>query len=494
MNLFDQLHLEVHTPNRPAIVLDGKAVSRQALHNRVEDLSDRLAAAGVVAGDCIGIAIRNPLGYLSVVLALVRLGAVSALFNPAWPEAERQDVRRRYRVKAVAADAFFGPSLLKQAAPAVLTAAYLFGPRPSGLQRASPVADADPLPWAYTTSSGTTGMPKTIVRTQGRALASLHLRKPRPPAGARVMLLNEMSMVWSLTTAIQTLHAGATVVLSSNPHADALLDRMAQDGVTHLVGSTDMVTKLAWYCQQQRPGAFAASGKMHVNVTGSALNDKAREVITAELAANLVLTYASSEGGVIAWLDDADARGGTGTNGWVLDGVEVQALDATGQPMPPGNVGKLRIRSAGMAAGYLGEAGELLPFTDGWFVSDDVGSVDDSGCLRLFGRESDVINIAGRKIDALIIEHAIESHPDVIEAAVTGMQMAGKPFEVMVALVVSRRDLSIKEVASYLKTSFLAEKIPEFVVRVRNLPRNSMGKLMRNELPSVVDVDRTSAT
>lgn len=108
-------------------------------------------------------------------------------------------------------------------------------------------------------------------------------------------------------------------------------------------------------------------------------------------------------------------------DGRPLYGSEVQVVDADRRPLPPGQVGELRVRTPQLMLGYTDPALTAQQVdSDGWFYSGDIGMVDAEGWLMVTGRLKDIINRGGEKFSAHDIEAALTSHPDVSEAAVVG--------------------------------------------------------------------------
>src|SRR5205085_476087 len=104
--------------------------------------------------------------------------------------------------------------------------------------------------------------------------------------------------------------------------------------------------------------------------------------------------------GLIAVADAALQQSRPRSAGRVVPWMELQAVDKDDAPLPPGKLGRLRMRSMTMAQGYLGQEGDEpgVGFRDGWFYSGDRGRVHASGLVYLGGRANDVINLSGAKI------------------------------------------------------------------------------------------------
>lgn len=111
-----------------------------------------------------------------------------------------------------------------------------------------------------------------------------------------------------------------------------------------------------------------------------------------------------------------------GTDGRVVDGAQVQAVDEHRAPLPDGEQGELRVRGPQLLIGYT-DAGHSAAQIDGdgWFYTGDVGVVDGEGWVQLRGRLKDIVNRGGEKFSTRDIEESIGAHPDVASVAVVGV-------------------------------------------------------------------------
>ncbi len=174
------------------------------------------------------------------------------------------------------------------------------------------------------------------------------------------------------------------------------------------------------------------------------------------------------------------------TDGRLSEGCEVEAVDEARNPLPPGELGELRIRCPEQMLGYTDSAlnAEQIDAA-GWFYTGDVGRVDAEGWVTMTGRLKDVINRGGEKFSAQDIEHAISSHPAVGAVAVTGLPDE-RWGERVAAFVVLRpgagwpgRDVLL----DHLEAQRLArQKFPVVWRVVAELPMTMSGKVQKNRL------------
>jgi acyl-CoA synthetase (AMP-forming)/AMP-acid ligase II len=132
---------------------------------------------------------------------------------------------------------------------------------------------------------------------------------------------------------------------------------------------------------------------------------------------------------------------------------------------------------------YEQETATAATIRDGWLLTRDLGWMDEDGYIYLSGRKSDMIIRGGENIAPDEIEAVLESHPDVDEAGVIGVP--DEEWGERVAAVVARRSgatVGEDELMEYCRQRLASFKKPEIVIFVDALPRNVMGKVLRNEL------------
>jgi fatty acid CoA ligase FadD36 len=173
--------------------------------------------------------------------------------------------------------------------------------------------------------------------------------------------------------------------------------------------------------------------------------------------------------------------------GWVglpLAGVTTRLVDDAEAPAAHDGdtVARLQVRGPTLFDGYLGRPdATAAAFTDdGWYRTGDVAVIDGDGMHRIVGREStDLIKSGGYRIGAGEVETALLGHPDVAEAAVVGLPDDDLGQRI-VAFVVG--DVDPKSLINYVAQQLSIHKRPREVRVVDALPRNAMGKVLKNEL------------
>lgn len=229
-----------------------------------------------------------------------------------------------------------------------------------------------------------------------------------------------------------------------------------------------------------------------VVLSGSRLSAETIRLVSERLRASVVCMYGSTEAGPLAAGAAAAMSGIDGATGYVLPGVEVQPVDERGAVLPPGTVGRLRIRAPGLAREYFGDPlATANAFRDGWFYPNDVGTVTEDGTLVITGRADDLINVGGSKYAPEIIESVLLRVAGVRDAAAFGISDAlGK--DVVHAAIVTDGDVDVDAIEAAFRAA-PGVPPPSVVLRVPELPRNDNGKINRAGLAHFVNATRTGA-
>jgi acyl-CoA synthetase (AMP-forming)/AMP-acid ligase II len=165
-------------------------------------------------------------------------------------------------------------------------------------------------------------------------------------------------------------------------------------------------------------------------------------------------------------------------------GNHLEIVDPHNRPLPPGQVGQVRLAGPNISPGYYQDPqATAAAFRDGWFYTGDLGRLDDEGYVFLTGRLKDVINRGGEKIAPREIEDVIYLLPQVQDAVVAGVPDATLGEEIAVFLVARDHcSLTIQQVVEHCAGRLPAFKVPRHVHFVPEVPRAAAGKIQRRRL------------
>ena len=164
--------------------------------------------------------------------------------------------------------------------------------------------------------------------------------------------------------------------------------------------------------------------------------------------------------------------------------VEVRVVDDTGAVVHDDQPGELLVRGSQVFAGYWQRPEATAEaFVDGWFRTGDVG-VHEPGGYRLLGRSSvDIIKTGGEKVSALEIEEIYRTHPSIADCAVVGLDDTEWGQRVAIALVpTTEASPDGDTLRAWGKERLAAAKVPIRFAFVQELPRNTLGKVVKTEV------------
>lgn len=311
-------------------------------------------------------------------------------------------------------------------------------PRPGG----RPVEVDDALVIA---TSGTTGDPKGVVLTHDAVAASAIASSQRlgvTPDDHWIACL-PLNHVGGLSVVTRALHLGTGLTVLPGVDPEELL-RIADEVAAE--GRRCFVSLVATALRRIDASRFAT-----VLLGGSRPPD--------DRPANTVTTYGMTETGSGIVYDRLP-----------LDGVELRIVD-----------GEVHVRGPMLLRAYRDGT---VPLVDGWLATGDLGSLDPAGRLHVDGRRGDLIISGGENVWPDPVEAVLRSHPAVTEVAVSGTDDPEWGQIVTAHVIAADRTPSLEELREHARTELPGYALPRRLVIVEELPRTSLGKIVRSRLGS----------
>jgi acyl-CoA synthetase (AMP-forming)/AMP-acid ligase II len=231
------------------------------------------------------------------------------------------------------------------------------------------------------------------------------------------------------------------------------------------------------------PGEWPGREGRTIVLLGGRLPAATREAALERACTRLLVTYGATETGSIAIGEHEVIERHPGAVGFLRPGTKVEVVGPDGEPVPPGELGLIRTRSATMASSYEGESGRAGTghFRDGWFYPGDVGRLFEDGLLAIEGRAGDTLNLGGWKVSALDLEAKVAELAGIDDVCAVAMQL---PEGDRLAFgIVCGDDLDFEAVNGRIQ-SLLARRRPFNLIRMPAIPRNAMGKIPRAQIAS----------
>src|SRR5215217_1762497 len=479
-------------PDEVALIDESGTLTFRDVHERSNALARALAAEAVRPGARVAIMCRNHRGWVDAYVAVNKLGAAALFMNTAFSGPQLADVAEREDPAAIIFDDEFGAVLEAASAGRKRLIAWHEPDGDHGSDRTlddliagGDTSDLEPPPEqgkALILTSGTTGTPKGASRKQPQSLDPVAALLERIPLKARERTMIAAPMFHSWGFAHFTLAMGlcSTIVLKRKFDPEATLSLTAQHQCTALIVVPVMLQRILELDDEvlQR---YDLSHLKAVPVSGSALPAAISGRWMDLFGENLYNLYGSTE---VAWATIAtpeDLRAAPGTAGKPPRGTVVRLYDEDGNPVAPGETGRIFVGNELAFEGYTGGGNKAL--IDGLLSSGDVGHFDDGGRLFIDGRDDDMIVSGGENVFPGEVEDLLAGHDAVAEAAVFGVE-DDKFGQRLKAVVVKRegRDLSADDVKKFVKSNLAGYKVPRDVEFADELPRTSTGKVLKRDL------------
>jgi acyl-coenzyme A synthetase/AMP-(fatty) acid ligase len=470
MHLVDMVYFWARTtPRRAAVIQPDGIVTYLALAQGVESAAEYFAANILDRSKPVTVSIPTPSKMLTASLGLMRAGfnvivagRAELAHVPAAESStlicERGDTPPGGRTNIVFNESWLstGPNVPSQAKRL----------------RQSRTEAGD----VFFFTSGTTGRPKRIVRTQKAWEQRILFNGTAAFTDyERALVVTSPASAFGFTRAYEVLYAGKTVCFAAV--GQPLLWLANTYDIDVLIASPHQALALAEL--QEKATRYPLAALKTVRLGGSVISAHGIERIRNRLCRNVVLAYSSTEAGIVATAPYAVIAHIPGAVGFVIPEAEVEIVDAEGRVLPVGSEGFVRVRSKQFL--------ENFAITDpaAWFYPGDFGWLTEEGVLCIAGRKGDVANRGGAKLSIADLEQFLLTCPGVQDAGACTLIGASGVEEIWVALVFApsidmaglRRDIDANaEFGANIDRLFVVEKIP----------RGQLGKIQRGELKEML--------
>ena len=449
-------------------------------------------------GDRVAIVTENRVEYVELLFGIWAAGMVAVPINAKLHPREVAQIVEDAGAAAVFVSPALEAGVTDAASPALqVTAiggnAYADFVRAAAPQQAAPVA-ADALAWLFYTS-GTTG------RSKGAMLSHRNLLAMTIAYLADIDTVDEHA---SLLHAAPMSHGSGLYILpyvaraarhvipaSAGFEPREFLDLCNSHPACAAFLAPTMVQRLRVEAERSRaPLAnlrtiVYGGGPMYVEELKRALAVFGAVFVQIYGQGEAPMTITSLRRADHASVDDAIL----GSVGWPRTGVEVAIVDASGAPLPVGEIGEVVCRGDVVMAGYWNDpAATAEALRDGWLYTGDMGSRDPRGYVTLRDRSKDVVISGGSNIYPREVEEVLLLHPGVSEACVIG-QSDAEWGEIVVAFVVPVPGIApaAEALDAHCLERIARFKRPKRYVFVDSLPKNSYGKVLKRELRTRLD-------
>ncbi len=515
-------------PDAPALQFFGRETSYAELQADIDRAAAGLRELGVKAGDPVAIVLPNCPQHIVAFYAVLRLGAVVVEHNPLYTPRELrkqfEDHGAKHAIvwnKVVATVQEFPADLavtslisvdVTRAMPLLTRIALRLPVAKARESRAAltervrgtvtwdtlvssaPISASHPKPQIddlaiiqYT--SGTTGTPKGAALTHRNLLSNAAQAQAWVPSiqrgkGCVVYAVLPMFHAYGLTLCLTfAMSMGARLVLFPKFDPDLVLDVVKKHPPTFLPLVPPIADRLLAAAQAQE---ISLDG-IEVAISGAmALPHDLVVPFEAATGGFLVEGYGLSECSPVLMANPVASNRVPGTVGLPLPGTECRVVDPENptQDVPSGSAGELLVRGPQVFSGYYGKPEETeAVFSEGWFRTGDIVTIDEGGFIRIVDRIKELIITGGFNVAPTEVENALRQHPQVSDAAVVGLPSDHSGEEVVAAIVVDQgEDVDVEAIREFVRGVLTPYKVPRRLFVVDELPKSLIGKVLRRQV------------
>jgi long-chain acyl-CoA synthetase len=487
------------SPEKPVAFYD----RGQLTYGELDALSDRMAAglqaAGIRAGDAVALQLPNIPQFLIGYFGILKAGGVVVPMNVLLKAPEVAYQLGNAAVKLLITWEGVLEDAAKGAASAGVSDVYAVGHTadgghalafehllavPASGPQLAPRAPTDTAVVIYT--SGTTGRPKGAELTHVQLYMNADI--PGRLFGVRpddvVITVLPFFHVFGLSSILDVcVRFGLTMSLIPRFDPAAVLAAVKRDRATILEGVPAMFISLLSY---PKLDDYDVSSLRIAISGGASIPAPVLDAFEKRFGVLILEGYGLTETASTTTFNISESERRVYSVGKPIWGTQTQVWDSGGNALPPGkdNVGEVVTRGLHVMKGYLNDPeATASAFAGGWFHTGDLGYFDDDGFLFIVGRMKELIIRGGYNVYPAEIENVLHAHPAVAEAAVVGIphQRLGEEVMAVVALRPGA-SLTARELIVHCKERVAAYKYPRVIEFRDTLPRNTLGKVLKDEL------------
>ncbi len=486
-------------PDHTAMTFLGKTFTYTELKEHISKVAWALARRGVTKGERVALMLPNCPQYPISFYGALTCGATIVQLNPMYKSAELLHILNDSGAKTIILMDSLLPLLesirdqtgIERILPVSVESAKLpdewldetNDPFPEVI--CHPKEDVAVLQY----TGGTTGMPKGAMLThynlvanilQSVATSFVQVKK----GDERVLAVIPLFHVYGMTSAMAVaFYNGGNVILIPKFDVKQLVTIIEEIKPTSFPGVPTMLIALVDYHKKRK---FDLSC-IEICSSGSApLPFEVLDQFNEISGTTIVEGYGLSEASPVTHRNPIEGLQKRGSIGIPIPNTDAKIVDvATGeQELPVGKVGELIIQGPQVMKGYWNRPEETNhAIRNGWLYTGDLATMDEDGFFYIVGRKKEMIIASGYNVYPVEVENVIYHHPAVLEAAVIGIPDAYRG-EAIRAVVVLKDEQHVREeeLIQFCRSRLSAYKVPQDILFVDELPKTTVGKILKRTL------------
>lgn len=482
-------------PDKIALEDDAKSITFRKLNERVNSLVHGLMELGLRKGDLVCQLQGNTIEHIELIFAIAKAGMIRLSLNPRAEKSEFLHIINTFEPKALVFEEEFSAvidPLLSQLKSSHNI--YIGDGQPTGTIAYKELATKFPIcelkvsvhegdPFLVLSTSGTTGLPKAAMLSQGGVIRRALFRAVDLNIHSRgiYLVVTALANTHSLIAGLSQLYCGGTVILRNRFDPLETVQTIQQRRITTITMVPVMWERILSLHNRKE---FDLSSIEMAYSYGAPLHQSTKEKIVKNISPNFVESFGIMESGPITYLLPHDQLRKVNCVGQPTMHTKIKIMDENGQALPVGQEGEIVAQTPYLFMGYFKNPEETNKvLRDGWYYTGDIGRIDEENYLYVLGRSKEMIISGGYNIYAEEVERTLAVHPKVQEVAVIAVpdEKWGEAVKAVVILKPGTKATE-KEIIDFCKENLASYKKPQSVDFVSCLPRVGAEKIARKKL------------
>jgi acyl-CoA synthetase (AMP-forming)/AMP-acid ligase II len=491
-------------PNHIALKDSIRSFTYPGLNKRVNKLANSLLDLGLKKGDTFSVLLENCIEIVEAYLAAAKTGLVIAPIHFRFVGREILMLMNNADAKAFIVHEEFTPIVnsIRNKLKSIPKENYIVvGGKERGYIEYEDFINNSPNsepeiniscydPWIILYTSGTTGVPKGVVRSHESYIAFFLINAVDFGFNEHDICLNVMPLyhVNSTFYTFLFLYLGGTAYIHPARHfkADEILEIIEKEKITY-ISLIPTHYNLILNASDKAKKRDVSSIKKLLCSSAPVSKSMKKEIMKFFPGVELYEAYGSTEAGLVTLLKPEDQLRKLGSIGYEAVGTDfVKLLDENGNEVGVNEVGELYSRGPMLFKEYH----KMPEITDAsfrgeWFSAGDLAKRDEDGFYYIVDRKDNMIITGGEHVYPSEVQDIIISHPDIFDAAIIGLPHE-KWGEQVIAVIVPRENSKLKEkmIIDYCKDKMAGYKRPKKVIFIKDedMPRTATGKILHRVL------------
>lgn len=489
-------------PDRLALVDDQGELTYTELHEQSVALSRAMIDLGMGPKTSFGVVARNGRGIILPMAVKGFIGAEIMLINIGSSAQQIEGIAEQNDVKFLFIDDEFLENVPQNRPDLTVIVTSVTDPdtrkkAPSnylfmedlieaGRKSAAQIEDKPEQGRIIIMSSGTTGIPKGVLRNEPKSPATVGAITDRIPWERNMVIHQSASMfhAWGWANVLIGMATGATIVTMRQFDPKKCVEQCEKYGVNGIISAAFFLRQVKDYLDDQ-PQHKIGPFKFIVS-SGNAIPGWLVSALTHRFGPVVCNFYGSTEAGLTSIASGPDLAARPESAGRPAIGARVRILDEDDNDVKPGEVGRIYTAQEMAFTGYLNKK-DRFHIIDGLYEIGDLGRFDEDGYLYICGRADDMVIKGGENIYPREVEEILGPVPGIGDIFCHGENDQDELFATLYLYIVREdntqgKDLSESMLQEYVRDNLAEHSVPDRVFFVDHLPRNANGKIVPREV------------